>query len=146
LAGVTWRLVGMIGDADAFSPVLGNVAITATFDEQNRVSGSSGCNRYTGPDTWGEGSISIGAVAGTRMMCSDSLVMAQESRYLQLLTAAGSYRVSAGIEDGEWISSTTKGLESWNTSRSPDPGTRPGLTSSNCCGKEGGSQTALLVS
>jgi len=74
------------------------VAITATFDEQNRVSASSGCNRYTGPDTWGEGSISIGAVAGTRMMCSDSLVMAQESRYLQLLTAAGSYRVSAGIE------------------------------------------------
>ena len=98
LSGVNWRLLGMIDDSDVFSPVLGNVAITATFDEQNLVSGSSGCNRYTGPAIWGEGSISIGAVAGTRMMCSDSLVMAQESRYLRLLTAAGSYRVSAGIE------------------------------------------------
>jgi heat shock protein HslJ len=88
----------MIDDGEVFSPVLGNVAITATFDEQNRVSGSSGCNRYTGPVTWGEGSISIGAVAGTRMMCSDSLVMAQESRYLRLLSDAGSYRVSARIE------------------------------------------------
>jgi hypothetical protein len=98
LSGVNWRVIGMIDDGDVFSPVLGNVAITATFDEQNWVSGGSGCNRYTGPATWGEGSISIGAVAGTRMMCSDSLVMAQESRYLRLLTAAGSYRVSAGIE------------------------------------------------
>ena len=98
LSGVNWRLVGMIADDEVFSPVLGNVAITATFDDENRVSGSSGCNRYTGPATWGEGSISIGAVAGTRMMCSDSLVMAQESRYLGLLTDVGSYRVSARIE------------------------------------------------
>jgi len=98
LSGVNWRLVGMIDDEATFSLVLGNVAITATFDEQNRVSGSSGCNRYTGPATWGEGSISIGVVAGTRMMCSDSLVMAQESRYLRVLTDVGSYRVSAGVE------------------------------------------------
>jgi heat shock protein HslJ len=97
LSGVNWRLIGMFDDGDLFSPVLGNMAITATFDEQNRVSGSSGCNHYTGSATSGEGSISIGAVAGTRMMCSDSLVMAQESRYLRLLTAAGLYRVSAGI-------------------------------------------------
>jgi heat shock protein HslJ len=97
LSGVNWRLIGMFDDGDLFSPVLGNMAITATFDEQNRVSGSSGCNHYTGSATSGEGSISIGAVAGTRMMCSDSLVMAQESRYLRRLTAAGLYRVSAGI-------------------------------------------------
>jgi len=98
LSGVIWRLLGMIDDDEVFSPVLGNVAITAIFDEQNRVSGSSGCNRYTGPVTWEQGNISIGAVAGTRMMCSDPLVMAQESRYLRLLADAGSYRVSAGIE------------------------------------------------
>jgi len=98
LSGVIWRLLGMIGDDEVFSPVLGNVAITATFDEQNRVSGSSGCNRYTGSVTREQGNISIGAVAGTRMMCSDPLVMAQESRYLRLLSDVGSYRVSAGIK------------------------------------------------
>jgi len=49
LHGVTWRLVGMIGDAEAFIPVLGDVVITAFFDDQDRVSGSSGCNRYIGP-------------------------------------------------------------------------------------------------
>ena len=97
LLGVSWQLVGMIDDSNAFSPVLGSVAITATFDEENRVSGSSGCNRYTGPAILEEESISIGAVAGTRMMCPDPLVMAQESRYLHLLSDVGSYRISKGV-------------------------------------------------
>ena len=96
LRDVTWRLVGMIDDSDAFIPVLGDVVITALFDDQDRVSGSSGCNRYTGPAMLAEDVLSIGAVAGTRMMCSDSQVMAQESRYLGLLARVASYRISAG--------------------------------------------------
>ena len=82
---MTWRLVGMIGDADAFSPLLGDVVITAFFDGQDRVSGSSGCNRYTGPVILAEEGLTIGVMADTRMMCSDPQVMAQESRYLGLL-------------------------------------------------------------
>lgn len=95
---MTWRLVGMIDDSDAFTPVLGDVVITALFDDQDRVSGSSGCNRYTGPAIFAEDGLSIGAVAGTRMMCPDSQVMAQESRYLGLLARVASYRISAGVD------------------------------------------------
>jgi heat shock protein HslJ len=86
----------MIDDSDAFIPVLGDVVITALFDDQDRVSGSSGCNRYTGPATFSEDGLRIGALAGTRMMCSDPQVMAQESRYLGLLARVGSYRMTLG--------------------------------------------------
>ena len=60
---------------------------------RGRVSGSSGCNRYTGPATISGDEVSIGAVAGTRMMCPDPQVMAQESRYLGLLSQIASYRL-----------------------------------------------------
>jgi heat shock protein HslJ len=110
LLDVVWRLTGMIGDSEAFIPVLGDVVITALFDDQDRVSGGSGCNRYTGPATFSGAGLRIGAVAGTRMMCSDPLVMAQESRYLGLLARVGSYRTTLGANgrtaelfDGEGV-------------------------------------------
>jgi hypothetical protein len=98
LLGITWRLVGMRDDFDAFLSVLGDAVITAYFDEEGRISGSSGCNRYTGPATLLGDELSIGVVAGTRMMCSDPQVMAQESRYLGFLSQIGSYRVVTGAE------------------------------------------------
>jgi hypothetical protein len=98
LLGVNWRMVGMRDDFGAFLPVLGDAVITAFFDEEGRVSGSSGCNRYTGPFTMLGDELGIGAVAGTRMMCSDSQVMAQESRYLGHLSQVGSYRLVTGAE------------------------------------------------
>lgn len=96
LHGVTWQLVGMIDHSGAFIPVLGNVVITAFFDDRDRVSGSSGCNRYSGPAIHADDGLSFGAVAGTRMMCSDSQVMAEESRYLDLLARVGDNRISVG--------------------------------------------------
>lgn len=53
LHGVIWRLVGMRDDAGALVPVLGDVVITAFFDEEDRGSGSSGCSRRTAPDGTG---------------------------------------------------------------------------------------------
>jgi len=93
LTGVTWRLAGMRDDFGAFLPVLVDVVISAFFDEEGRVSGSSGCNRYAGSATYSDGMVRIGAVAGTRMMCSDPQVMAQESRFLGLLSQVGPYRL-----------------------------------------------------
>jgi len=84
------------------------------------MEGSSGCNRYTGYVTLGETALIFGSMAGTRMMCSDSQVMTQESPYL--------------------------GRESWNLWRWKDSRTRDDFITIEWCGKEGGSQTALLVS
>ncbi|MEX1125790.1 MAG: META domain-containing protein [Acidimicrobiia bacterium] len=100
LRGVNWRLIGILDGAGTFSQVLGDVVITAFFDQEDRVSGSSGCNRYTGPAIRDGVGISVGVVAGTRMMCCDSQVMAQESRYLGLLAQVAAYRLSVGAEGG----------------------------------------------
>ena len=53
------------------------------------LSGRAGCNRYTAPIERrpGLGSIAIGAIAATRMMCPDP-TMTTESRFLETLTRA----------------------------------------------------------
>jgi heat shock protein HslJ len=88
--------MGMHDGASGFSSVLGDVVITALFDDEDRVSGGSGCNRYRAIYTISESGLSIGAPAGTRMMCPDPLVMEQESRYLGWLPRVARHRLSVG--------------------------------------------------
>ena len=94
---VPWRLTGMHNGADGFSSVLGDVVITAFFDNQNRVSGNSGCNRYTATYSLADGGMVIGSAVGTRMMCPDPVGMEQESRYLEWLPRVASHGLSVGF-------------------------------------------------
>jgi heat shock protein HslJ len=91
LAGPTWRLVSLDGNA-----VLAGTRVTAVFREDNRVSGSAGCNGYSGLATVKGEQLRVGALASTRMYCAPDAVMAQEGSYLATLEKATEYRVVGG--------------------------------------------------
>ena len=65
------------------------------FVDSNRVAGSTGCNRYTGPYTVNGSSLTFGALAVTRMACLDTAISNQESVFTAALGATTSYAVSA---------------------------------------------------
>ncbi|RME99062.1 MAG: PKD domain-containing protein, partial [Chloroflexi bacterium] len=70
------------------------VDITATFTN-GMVSGSSGCNTYTGNYTLGAGgTLSISDITLTQQVCADD-VMALEQGYIQSLETATEYAVNA---------------------------------------------------
>lgn len=92
LDGTSWQAVDL-----GPRPTVPDVISTAAFDG-GEVSGSGGCNAYTGsyraepaaPD--GDASISITDVGGTEMACEE-LVMAQEAAFYDALTEATTYRL-----------------------------------------------------
>jgi heat shock protein HslJ len=92
LAGSTWVLRAW----DVGEPAPANPAVTLSVTS-GRITGSSGCNRYTAVATDGAmpGDLSVGPVAGTRMACP-AAESAVESRFLQRLDAARRYGFRAG--------------------------------------------------
>ncbi len=75
------------------------------FGSDGRVSGNSGCNRFTGSyEAAEDGSIKIGPLAATRMACPEP-AMSAEAKFLSALDAARRYerdgiRLSLRGEDG----------------------------------------------
>jgi heat shock protein HslJ len=93
LQGTEWRLAAFSRDEKAPD----EPEVTLTFDE-GRVAGSSGCNRYFAnidESVGGPGSLSIGHMGGTRMMCPEAF-MAVEDRFLEQLAGADSYGFLTG--------------------------------------------------
>lgn len=88
LAG-TW----VLDQAASGSPDFGvTVTVDATFAE-GAVSGSSGCNRYNaGFETGAGGSLTVGPVRSTKMMCTPEAA-AIEDDYVARLAAARSFAV-----------------------------------------------------
>ena len=76
-----WVLIQLNKD----EPVSEVPAVTLNFDGE-RLTGTSGCNRYFTAVTAGEipGDLTIGMIGGTRMACPEE-AMALESRYLEAL-------------------------------------------------------------
>lgn len=83
-----WMLTELGGKA----PLL-ETTITAEFSPDGSVSGSSGCNRYSGPYTVDGNNIEMGPFASTLMACPD-LIMAQEALYLKALETGSTYQIS----------------------------------------------------
>ena len=77
-------------------PVSGNAEVTLRL-EDGRLSGSSGCNRYSSDVKPGglPRTIVLGPVAGTRMACPEP-AMAVEDRFLRQLAAVKSFRLDRG--------------------------------------------------
>ncbi len=67
LAGSEWRATEIAGD-----PVPAGVEALLQFGDEGRLSGSGGCNRFTGTFEVVDGSeaITIGPLAATRMFCA----------------------------------------------------------------------------
>jgi heat shock protein HslJ len=81
LEGTTWVLDGTITGTE----------ITARFDGRG-VSGSAGCNNYTGTYVADNGAIAISNLTATNLTCDED-VTDQEARYLNSLEAATSYTI-----------------------------------------------------
>ena len=87
LTGQEWSLASIGG-----APIPGS-GITAAFGEDGTVTGSGGCNRYTGPYTADGETLSVGPLASTRMSCgavADDL----ERTYLGALELATGFAIS----------------------------------------------------
>jgi heat shock protein HslJ len=62
-------------------------ALTMDFDEENKkISGYAGCNRYFGNYKIEDGVFSTGQLGSTQMFCSPEIID-QEPRFLQLIEA-----------------------------------------------------------
>jgi heat shock protein HslJ len=96
LAGTSWDLLAYNNGTGGFQSAVIGVSVTAEFSEDGTLFGSAGCNNYTATWETGDGSIEISTGAATLMACADEDAMAQETRYLELLSLASTYRVDAG--------------------------------------------------
>lgn len=95
----SWQLV-QIGDAavDAIA------APTLELTETGGVSGSAGCNQFSGTVVVSPDEIRVGPLATTKMACEQP-INALEGRYLDALTAARTWSIDAErslvLEGGE---------------------------------------------
>ncbi|MFN8027663.1 MAG: META domain-containing protein [Acidimicrobiia bacterium] len=91
ITGVQWTLDKITPDG----PSLGSVVVTAQFAD-GRMSGDSGCNRYTASYTAkpSTGSMKIGPVAGTRIAC-EGAANDVEQAYLAALDKVQQYRATS---------------------------------------------------
>ena len=91
-----WNLKG--GIIGGSSPVVPNVQLTLTFNNDATLTGFSGCNNYNGryvlsgqTTEFGKG-ISIGPLASTKMYCADSMNL--ETTYLTILQNTNTYSIN----------------------------------------------------
>jgi heat shock protein HslJ len=76
LEGVDWR--NRLPAADGFL-----VDVSIRF-EAGRISGSTGCNRYTGSCAVGEGTLEIGSIGSTRMACPPAVMEVEADAFARL--------------------------------------------------------------
>jgi heat shock protein HslJ len=93
LANTVWSLVSY-GAADAPTPVVAGIPVTATFSAQG-VTGTGGCNGYSGPFQYSENTISFGALISTKMACEEP-VMSQETAFFNALATAKTFTIANG--------------------------------------------------
>jgi heat shock protein HslJ len=88
LTGQDWTLVTLSG-----APVPPDLTVSASFSEDGTVSGSGGCNRYTGPYAVEGDTLTVGPLASTRMSCGP-VANDLERTYLSALETAVGFAIS----------------------------------------------------
>jgi putative lipoprotein len=100
--------------------VIDYAMVTLQFSENNRIAGSTGCNRYTGEVAISDGSFVISKASFTRKACVPA-VAKQEQRFLAALNDATRYE----IESNTWLiisdASDTRRLALTQVESSQDP-------------------------
>lgn len=89
LTGRTWQATYLNQQ-----PVTTSAPVTLSFSD-GRASGRSGCNRYSGTVTVGDGTIRFAEIMATKMACVDEGAMQTESTFLQVLGAATTWSLSS---------------------------------------------------
>lgn len=96
LVGTNWELNAYNNGRGGVQTLLVGSDINATFTDDGQISGSAGCNRYFGPYQSSGGSLKIGPLASSRMLCEPPAVMDQEHAFLAALEAATLYQFENG--------------------------------------------------
>lgn len=93
LVGPVWNLESYVNSGGKMVNVLANTAITAQF-QNGIVSGSSGCNTYSGSYQINNKAITISNVTQTLMECTTPAgIMDQENDYHAALMSVTSYEI-----------------------------------------------------
>jgi heat shock protein HslJ len=92
LEGVTWRLSRYTSGGTSVT-VPAAIGATATF-ASGVVSGSNGCNSYSGPYTASGSTLKVGPLMSTLMACGPAQ-SAVESAFMSAFQAAGSYTATS---------------------------------------------------
>lgn len=89
IVGTAWLVEDIAGRG-----VIDSAQTTLSFDTAGRVSGSGGCNRFTGAVTLAGEALTVGLLAATRRACVPAL-MDQEQKFFKAIEAVRSYFVDA---------------------------------------------------
>ena len=100
LIGIDWGLEEIDG-----SGVVDNVQSTIRFENNDRISGWGGCNRYFTAYRSTGNEIKLGPIGSTRRICPP-VVMGQEDRFFQALGKARSVRI-----EGPYLIIECEGIE-----------------------------------
>ena len=96
LGGTVWVLESFGPEGD-LQPVVKDSRVTLEFDfEEDKVSGSGGCNHYSAEFEVSGDSLTIGLAMSTLMACFPEEVMNQETAYHQAISQAESFAVMDG--------------------------------------------------
>ena len=93
LAETNWQLTGAEGSGTTMSPIEGST-ITLAFGTDGTVSGSGGCNSYSGDYRADAANLSIEAVVSTQRACTNTGIAEQERLYLTALDAVQGYQLT----------------------------------------------------
>ena len=85
IVGTAWLVEDIAGRG-----VIDSAQTTLSFDTAGRVSGSGGCNRFTGAATLAGEALTVGLLAATRLACVPAL-MDQEQKFFKAIEAVRSY-------------------------------------------------------
>ena len=81
-------MVTEVGDDDTDEP-----RPTMTFDPNGTVSGTTGCNQYSGSYEVDGGKLTIVSMSSTAMACADPVIDAQAADFAAALNGAASWLV-----------------------------------------------------
>jgi putative lipoprotein len=97
MAGVVWRAVTIDGIP---VPKTADIWLSVAFAD-GKVSGGTGCNRFTGQAEMDAGELILGPLAVTKLACADPVAMELEAAYLKAL---GEVRWFIFAPEGLWLS------------------------------------------
>lgn len=96
LEGTSWKLEEYLCSEGNLTKAIPNVTATLIFDEE-RATGTSGCNSFFGNYSIGDKSLSFGPIGSTLMYCMYDNLMDQEYTYFMRLGEVQSYEIEEGM-------------------------------------------------
>ncbi len=95
LAGTTWDALRYNNGKQAVVSVLSGTSLTAGFETDGVITGSSGCNTFSGSYKLDGNHITIGALTVSKVVCSEPAgIMDQEAQYIAALQTADTFIIS----------------------------------------------------